>query len=124
MVITTQFSRALGIKHPIIQGGMMFVGKAEMASAVAAAGALGILTALTQPTPEALRDEIRRTRTLLDGKEGKFVSTAASGGGGTDHCPGCQHHPPPFYQPARLPRVREGCHGRGHHHLRDGGQQP
>ncbi|TXT15620.1 hypothetical protein VHUM_00123 [Vanrija humicola] len=72
MAITTSFSRALGIKHPIIQGGMMFVGKAEMAAAVAGAGALGIITALTQPTPDALREEIKRTHKLLNGKEGKF----------------------------------------------------
>lgn len=45
-------------------GGMMFVGTAEMAAAVSNAGALGIITALTQPTPEALRQEIRRCRTM------------------------------------------------------------
>lgn len=43
---------------------MQHVGTAEMASAVSNAGALGILTALTQPTPEALRAEIRRCRTM------------------------------------------------------------
>ena len=50
----------IGIEHPIIQGGMQNVGYAEMASAVSNAGGLGIITGLTQPNPEALREEIRR----------------------------------------------------------------
>jgi nitronate monooxygenase len=54
----------LEIEHPIVQGGMMHVGTAELASAVSNAGGLGILTALTQPTPAALRDEIERTRSM------------------------------------------------------------
>ncbi|KAJ3178144.1 hypothetical protein HDU87_003696, partial [Geranomyces variabilis] len=54
----------LGIAHPIVQGGMQWVGTAEMASAVSNAGGLGVLTALTQPTPDALRAEIARCRTL------------------------------------------------------------
>ena len=45
----------LGIRYPIIQGGMQWVGFAELASAVSNAGGLGILTALTQPTPDDLR---------------------------------------------------------------------
>lgn len=52
--------------------GMQWVGKASLASAVARAGGLGLLTALTQPSPEALRNEIKETRRLVDGK-GKFV---------------------------------------------------
>jgi len=56
----------LGIRYPIIQGGMQWVGRAELAAAVSNAGGLGVLTALTQPTPEALRDEIRRCRGLTD----------------------------------------------------------
>lgn len=56
----------LGIRYPIIQGGMMWVGRAELASAVSNAGGLGILTALTQPTPEALSAEIARCRTMTD----------------------------------------------------------
>ncbi len=47
-----------------MQGGMQWVGTHQLASAVSNAGGLGILTALTQPTPEALRDEIRRCRKL------------------------------------------------------------
>jgi nitronate monooxygenase len=59
-------TRALGIRYPIIQGGMQWLGLAELASAVSNAGGLGILTALTQPTPQALRDEIARCRELTD----------------------------------------------------------
>lgn len=51
---------------PVIQAGMQWVGYAELASAVSNAGGLGILTGLTQPTPEDLRKEIRRCRTMTD----------------------------------------------------------
>jgi len=54
------------MRHPIIQGGMMWVGRAELVSAVANAGALGFLTALTQPDAEALEHEIRRVRDATD----------------------------------------------------------
>ena len=56
----------LGIEHPIVQGGMQWVGLAELASAVSNAGGLGILTGLTQPTPEALLKEIARCREMTD----------------------------------------------------------
>ena len=62
MAIRTRITEMLGIEHPIVQGGMMNVGYAELAAAVSNAGGLGIITALTQPTPEALRDEIERTK--------------------------------------------------------------
>lgn len=62
----TRVTELLGTRYPIIQGGMQWVGTAELASAVSNAGALGILTALTQPTPEDLRKEIERCRTLTD----------------------------------------------------------
>jgi len=62
----TRVTQLLGIRYPIIQGGMQWVGTAELASAVSNAGGLGILTALTQPDPEALRREIARCRTLTD----------------------------------------------------------
>jgi len=62
----TRITELLGIRYPIIQGGMMWVGRAEMAAAVSNAGGLGILTALTQPTPEALGEEIERCRSLTD----------------------------------------------------------
>ncbi|MFJ4452830.1 NAD(P)H-dependent flavin oxidoreductase [Pseudomonas sp. NPDC089392] len=62
----TAITELLGIRYPIVQGGMMWVGRAELASAVSNAGGLGILTALTQPTPDALRAEIDRCRGLTD----------------------------------------------------------
>ena len=66
MAIKTRFTELFGVEHPIAQGGMQWVGKAELVSAVANAGALGFLTALTQPTPEALSKEIARTREMTD----------------------------------------------------------
>lgn len=62
----TQVTELLGTRYPIIQGGMQWVGTAELASAVSNAGGLGILTALTQPTPDALRQEIQRCRSMTD----------------------------------------------------------
>ena len=55
-----------GVDHPIVQGGMQWVGRAELVSAVANAGALGFITALTQPSPEDLVAEIRRCRDMTD----------------------------------------------------------
>ena len=65
-MIKTRFTEMFGVDHPIVQGGMQHVGKAELVSAVANAGALGFLTALTQPTPEGLAQEITRTRERTD----------------------------------------------------------
>jgi nitronate monooxygenase len=62
----TRITELFGIQHPIIQGGMHFVGFAELASAVSNAGGLGIITGLTQRTPEALADEIAKCRTMTD----------------------------------------------------------
>ena len=62
----TRVTKLLGIQYPIIQGGMMWVGTAELASAVANAGGLGTLTALTQPTPDALAAEIQRCKRMTD----------------------------------------------------------
>jgi nitronate monooxygenase len=62
----TRITELFGIRHPIIQGGMHFVGLAELAGAVSNAGGLGILTALTQKTPELLAREIARCRDLTD----------------------------------------------------------
>jgi len=64
MALRTRITDMLGIEHPIVQGGMQHVGRAELASAVSNAGGLGILTGLTQPTPDALRDEIERCRAM------------------------------------------------------------
>eukprot|EP00405_Crypthecodinium_cohnii_P015948 CAMPEP_0206458388 /NCGR_PEP_ID=MMETSP0324_2-20121206/23539_1 /ASSEMBLY_ACC=CAM_ASM_000836 /TAXON_ID=2866 /ORGANISM="Crypthecodinium cohnii, Strain Seligo" /LENGTH=337 /DNA_ID=CAMNT_0053929715 /DNA_START=56 /DNA_END=1069 /DNA_ORIENTATION=- len=66
MPIRTALTDMLGIEHPIIQGGMQYVGYAEIAAAVSNAGGLGVLTALTQPTPEDLRKEIKRCRSMTD----------------------------------------------------------
>ncbi|MEV7608571.1 nitronate monooxygenase [Microbacterium sp. NPDC089320] len=65
-MIRTRFTETFGIEAPIVQGGMMFVGRAELAAAVSEAGGLGTITALTQPTPQALREEIARARDLTD----------------------------------------------------------
>ena len=64
MALKTRITEMLGIEHPIVQGGMMNVGYAELASAVSNAGGLGIITALTQPTPQALREEIERAKAM------------------------------------------------------------
>ncbi|MWC18532.1 nitronate monooxygenase [Acinetobacter johnsonii] len=66
MKLKTRVTEMLGIEYPIVQGGMMWVGRAELASAVSNAGGLGILTALTQPTPEDLVKEIQRCRDMTD----------------------------------------------------------
>jgi NADH:quinone reductase (non-electrogenic) len=66
MRLKTRFTELVGINCPIVQGGMMWVGRAELAAAVSNAGGLGILTALTQPTPDDLRREIDRCRAKTD----------------------------------------------------------
>lgn len=65
-MIKTRFTETFGVKHPIVQGGMQWVGRAGLVAAVADAGALGFLTALTQPTPEDLTREIGRCRDMTD----------------------------------------------------------
>ena len=62
----TRITELLGIRHPIVQGGMHHVGFAEMAAAVSNAGGLGIVTGLTQKTPARLADEIARCRAMTD----------------------------------------------------------
>ncbi|WP_311969895.1 nitronate monooxygenase family protein [Pseudomonas baltica] len=62
----TRFTETFGIQHPIMQGGMQWAAKAELVAAVANAGALGTLSALTQPTPEDLAREIQRCQGLTD----------------------------------------------------------
>ncbi|WP_353216165.1 nitronate monooxygenase family protein [Sandarakinorhabdus sp.] len=62
----TRITELFGIQHPIMQGGMHYVGFAEMAAAVSNAGGLGIITALTLGTPEKLAAEIARCRTMTD----------------------------------------------------------
>ena len=62
----TMITEMFGIQHPIIQGGMHFVGFAELAAAVSNAGGLGIITGLTQRTPDLLANEIARCREMTD----------------------------------------------------------
>ncbi len=62
----TAITEMFGIEHPIIQGGMHYVGFAEMAAAVSNAGGLGIITALTQKTPADLANEIARCKDMTD----------------------------------------------------------
>ncbi len=66
IIVKTRITELLNIEHPIIQGGMMWVARAELSSAVSNAGGLGIMTALTHPTPEALLKEIDRCRDMTD----------------------------------------------------------
>lgn len=65
-MISNQFTEVFGIENPVVCGGMLAVGKAELISAVAEAGGLGFLSALTQPTPEDLAREIRRCQEMTD----------------------------------------------------------
>ena len=64
MPISTKLTKALGIKAPIIQGGMHYVGYAPLVSAVGEAGGIGCVTALTQPSAEALQNEIRLVKKM------------------------------------------------------------
>jgi len=77
----TLITEMFGIQHPIIQGGMHYVGFAELAAAVSNAGGLGIITGLTQRTPEALAAEIARCRSMTDKPFGvnlTFLPTVSS----------------------------------------------
>lgn len=65
MPLRTALTELLGLRAPLVQGGMQWVGTPSLAAAVSDAGALGILTALTQPSPDALRVAIRDTRARL-----------------------------------------------------------
>jgi len=65
-MLRTRFTELFGVEHPIVQGGMQWVGRAEFVASVSNAGALGILTALTQPSPDELGREIDKTRQLTN----------------------------------------------------------
>lgn len=65
-MIKTRFTEMFGVEHPIVQGGMQWVGKAPLVAAVANAGGLGFITALTQPTPDDLAKEIERCKSMTD----------------------------------------------------------
>jgi len=64
MPLSTRFTQLVGIEHPVLCGGMQYVGYAELAAAVSNAGGLGTVSALTAATPEMLRSEIRKCRAL------------------------------------------------------------
>lgn len=66
MGLKTRITELFGIEHPIIQGGMHYVGFAELAAAVSNAGGLGTITGLTQKTPDKLADEIARCKDMTD----------------------------------------------------------
>ncbi|SFR04595.1 nitronate monooxygenase [Desulfoscipio geothermicus DSM 3669] len=70
----TRITELLGIKYPIIQGGMQWLSRAELAAAVSNAGGLGIITAATHPSKEDLVEEIRKTRALTDKPFGVNIS--------------------------------------------------
>lgn len=70
----TRITEMLGIEYPIISGGMQWLSKAELASAVSEAGGLGLITAASFPETEELRDEIRKARTLTDKPFGVNIS--------------------------------------------------
>lgn len=74
----TRITEILGIRYPIVQGGMQWVGRAELASAVSNAGGLGMITALTQPTPDDLAREIVRCRSMTDHPFGVNLTTLPS----------------------------------------------
>jgi NADH:quinone reductase (non-electrogenic) len=77
----TRITELFGIEHPIIQGGMHYVGFAELAAAVSNAGGLGIITGLTQKTPADLANEIKRCREMTDKPFGvnlTFLPTVSS----------------------------------------------
>ncbi|MGK2905115.1 MAG: NAD(P)H-dependent flavin oxidoreductase [Desulfuromonadales bacterium] len=74
----TRITELLGIAYPIVQGGMMWVGTADLAAAVSSAGGLGIVTALNQSTPEALVKEIARCRAMTSKPFGVNVTVLPS----------------------------------------------
>ena len=65
-MLKTRITEFFGIERPIVQGGLMWIARAELAAAVANAGGIGFMTALTFPEPEGLRAEIRKCRKLTD----------------------------------------------------------
>lgn len=78
MPFSTELTKKLGIRVPVVQGGMMHVGTADLASSVSNAGALGIITALIFPTPEELRAEIKRCHTLTKNPFGVNITLLPS----------------------------------------------
>jgi NAD(P)H-dependent flavin oxidoreductase YrpB (nitropropane dioxygenase family) len=86
----------------LTHSGMQWVGTPPLVAAVALAGGLGMLTALTQPSPEALREAIRETRHLMNGREGKFVCL---NGRDDELTEGREYHITTLNQSSRLVRL-------------------
>jgi len=76
VVFETRITKLLGIKYPIIQGGMIWLSRAELAAAVSNAGGLGIITSANLATKEELRNEIRKTRSMTDKPFGVNINLA------------------------------------------------
>jgi nitronate monooxygenase len=102
----TRFTELVGVEHPIVQGGMQWVGRAELVAAVANAGALGLITALTQPTPEDLTTRNR----ALPRHDRQAVRR--------------QPHHSPLDQAAALRGISPGHHRGRHQDRRDRGNKP
>ncbi|EPQ31960.1 uncharacterized protein PFL1_00159 [Pseudozyma flocculosa PF-1] len=107
MVLVTALTEALGLRVPLVQGGMQWVGTPALAAAVTNAGALGVLTALTQPTPDALRQAIRETRALISDdikaeRKGKYGEIAVN----LTLLPSIN---PPDYEGFTRAAIEEGC---------------
>ncbi len=77
-MFSTRITRLFGVEHPIVQGGLQVVGVAELTAAVANAGAMGFMTALSFETPEDLRKEIARCRDMTDGPFGINITLLPS----------------------------------------------
>lgn len=75
-MFNTRITQLFGVKYPIIQGGLHWLGKAKMTAAVAEAGGMAFMTALTHRTPEKLREEIKKTRDLTDKPFGINITLA------------------------------------------------
>ncbi|EJF55440.1 inosine monophosphate dehydrogenase [Dichomitus squalens LYAD-421 SS1] len=78
MPIETKLTKLLGIRVPVVQGGMQWVGVPKLVAAVSNAGGLGVITALTQPSPDALRKAIQETRTLTKNNFGVNITLLPS----------------------------------------------
>ena len=68
-MLRTRITDFFGIARPIVQGGLMWIARSELASAVGNAGGIGFMTALTFPEPEGLRAEIRKCREMTEAKQ-------------------------------------------------------
>ena len=77
-MLRTRFTELFGVEKPIMQGGMQWIGYADLAAAVSNAGGIGIITALTQPTPQDLFDEVERCHELTDKPFGINLTTLPS----------------------------------------------